>query len=57
MFWTDFVKLTDRDLHLPLDMSAESLLAGMKLVAEGTLVLFPLDGQITVMLLLVHSEV
>ncbi len=41
----------------PLDMSAESLLAGMKLVAEGALVLFPLDGWISVMFLLVHSEV
>lgn len=40
-----------------LDVSAESLLAGMKLVAEGTFVLFPLDGRITVMFLLVHSEV
>lgn len=40
-----------------LDMSAESLLAGMEFVAEGTLVLFPLDGRISVVFLLVHSEV
>lgn len=43
--------------HWPSDMLAQRFLAGMEFVAEGTLVVFPLDGCVTGVLLLVHSEV